>query len=237
VPAAAMLMSAVAHVAYVRGRVHLKLGHLGRVAGQIEGDVRVVEPLARQLAPVLMAQDPALAQRSRQQLRPAAPPKRPRRRGRRTQRRRRSDEIQRRPRHEKGMPACSAPSAAGESVPPESLRTRLERLSPGRRGGSSSRASPAAIVRHAALLRRPSGRSATGLRARCRTDAGVHSGPTRRSLGTTNRSAGRDCSSPTKPAVSRGRLDPRPLLPRTIRSSAARGPQLRNRAIAMRQFR
>jgi spore maturation protein SpmA len=63
VPAAAMLMSAVAHVAYVRGRVHLKLGRLGRLAGQIEADVRAVEPLARQLAPVVMAQDPALAQR------------------------------------------------------------------------------------------------------------------------------------------------------------------------------
>jgi spore maturation protein SpmA len=63
VPAAALLMSAVAHVAYVRGRVHLKLGRLGRVAGQIEADVRAVEPLARQLAPVVMAEDPALAQR------------------------------------------------------------------------------------------------------------------------------------------------------------------------------
>jgi hypothetical protein len=63
VPAAALVMSAVAHVAYVRGRVHLKLGHLGRVAGQIEADVRAVEPLARQLAPVVMAEDPALAQR------------------------------------------------------------------------------------------------------------------------------------------------------------------------------
>jgi hypothetical protein len=63
VPAAALLMSAVAHVAYVRGRVHLKLGRLGRVPGQIEADVRAVEPLARQLAPVVMAQDPALAQR------------------------------------------------------------------------------------------------------------------------------------------------------------------------------
>ena len=63
VPAAALLMSAVAHVAYVRGRVHLKLGRLGRAAGQIEADVRAVEPLARQLAPVVMAQDPALAQR------------------------------------------------------------------------------------------------------------------------------------------------------------------------------
>jgi hypothetical protein len=63
VPAAAMLMSAVAHVAYVRGRVHLKLGRLGRLSTQIEADVRAVEPLARQLAPVVMAQDPALAQR------------------------------------------------------------------------------------------------------------------------------------------------------------------------------
>src|SRR5918999_513254 len=63
VPAAALLLSAVAHVAYVRGRVHLKLGHLGRVAGQIEADVRAVEPLARQLAPLVMAEDPALAQR------------------------------------------------------------------------------------------------------------------------------------------------------------------------------
>jgi hypothetical protein len=63
VPAAALLMSAVAHAVYVRGRVHLKLGYLGRVAGQIEADVRAVEPLARQLAPVVMAQDPALAQR------------------------------------------------------------------------------------------------------------------------------------------------------------------------------
>jgi spore maturation protein SpmA len=63
VPAAALLMSAVAHGVYVRGRVHLKLGHLGRVAGQIEADVRAVEPLARQLAPVVMAEDPALAQR------------------------------------------------------------------------------------------------------------------------------------------------------------------------------
>jgi hypothetical protein len=63
VPAAALLMSGVAHVAYVRGRVHLKLGHLGRVAGQIEADVRAVEPLARQLAPLVMAEDPALAQR------------------------------------------------------------------------------------------------------------------------------------------------------------------------------
>jgi hypothetical protein len=63
VPAAALVMSAVAHAVYVRGRVHLKLGHLGRVAGQIEADVRAVEPLARQLAPVVMAEDPALAQR------------------------------------------------------------------------------------------------------------------------------------------------------------------------------
>jgi spore maturation protein SpmA len=63
VPAAALLLSAVAHVAYVRGRVHLKLGHLGRVAGQIQADVRAVEPLARQLAPLVMAEDPALAQR------------------------------------------------------------------------------------------------------------------------------------------------------------------------------
>ena len=63
VPAAALLMSAAAHVVYVRGRVHLKLGHLGRVAGQIEADVRAVEPLARQLAPLVMAEDPALAQR------------------------------------------------------------------------------------------------------------------------------------------------------------------------------
>jgi hypothetical protein len=63
VPAAAMLMSAVAHAAYVRGRVHVKLGYLGRAAGQIEADVRAVEPLARQLAPVVMAEDPALAQR------------------------------------------------------------------------------------------------------------------------------------------------------------------------------
>ena len=55
--------SATAHVAYVRGRVHLKLGHLGRVAGQIEADVRAVEPLARQLAPLVMAEDPALPQR------------------------------------------------------------------------------------------------------------------------------------------------------------------------------
>jgi spore maturation protein SpmA len=63
VPAAALLLSAAAHVAYVRGRVRLKLGHLGRVAGQIEADVRAVEPLARQLAPLVMAEDPALAQR------------------------------------------------------------------------------------------------------------------------------------------------------------------------------
>ena len=63
VPAAALLMSAAAHVVYVRGRVHLKLGHLGRVAGQIEADVRAVEPLARQLAPLVMAEDPELAQR------------------------------------------------------------------------------------------------------------------------------------------------------------------------------
>jgi hypothetical protein len=63
VPAAALLLSAVAHVAYVRARVHLKLGHLGRVAGQIEAEVRAMEPLARQLAPLVMAQDPALAQR------------------------------------------------------------------------------------------------------------------------------------------------------------------------------
>jgi hypothetical protein len=63
VPAAALLVSGVAHAVYVRGRVHLKLGHLGRVAGQIEADVRAVEPLARQLAPVVMAGDPALAQR------------------------------------------------------------------------------------------------------------------------------------------------------------------------------
>jgi hypothetical protein len=41
----------------------LKLGRLGRLPGQIEADVRAVEPLARQLAPVVMAQDPALAQR------------------------------------------------------------------------------------------------------------------------------------------------------------------------------
>jgi hypothetical protein len=63
VPAAALLMSAAAHVVYVRGRVHLKLGHLGLVAGQIEADVRAVEPLARQLAPLVVAEDPALGQR------------------------------------------------------------------------------------------------------------------------------------------------------------------------------
>jgi hypothetical protein len=63
VPAAALLLSAAAHVAYVRGRVHIKLAHLGRAAGQIEADVRAVEPLARQLVPVVMAEDPALAQR------------------------------------------------------------------------------------------------------------------------------------------------------------------------------
>jgi hypothetical protein len=63
VPTAALLMSAVAHVAYVRGRVHLKLGRLERAARPIEADVRAVEPLARQLAPVVMAQDPELAQR------------------------------------------------------------------------------------------------------------------------------------------------------------------------------
>jgi hypothetical protein len=63
VPAAALLLSAAAHVAYVRGRVHVKLGHLGLVAGQIQADVRAVEPLARQLAPLVTAEDPALAQR------------------------------------------------------------------------------------------------------------------------------------------------------------------------------
>jgi hypothetical protein len=63
IPVAALLMSAAAHAVYVRGRVHLKLGRAGRVAGQIEADVREVEPLARQLAPLVMAEDPALAQR------------------------------------------------------------------------------------------------------------------------------------------------------------------------------
>jgi hypothetical protein len=63
IPVAALLMSGVAHAVYVRGRVHLKLGRIGRVAGQIEADVREVEPLARQLAPLVMAEDPALAQR------------------------------------------------------------------------------------------------------------------------------------------------------------------------------
>jgi hypothetical protein len=60
VPAAAMLASAVAHVAYVRGRVHLKLG---RMAEKVEADVRAVEPFAREVAPVVVAADPALAQR------------------------------------------------------------------------------------------------------------------------------------------------------------------------------
>jgi hypothetical protein len=83
VPAAALLASAVAHGVYVRGRVHLKLGHLGRVARQIEADVRAVEPLARQLAPVVMAEDPALAQRiaaavaAGRAVQPAATPKPP----------------------------------------------------------------------------------------------------------------------------------------------------------------
>jgi hypothetical protein len=63
VPAAALLMSAIAHAVYVRGRVRIKLGHLGRAAGQVEADVRAVEPLARRLAPLVMAEDPALAQR------------------------------------------------------------------------------------------------------------------------------------------------------------------------------
>jgi hypothetical protein len=38
--------------------------------------------------------------------------------------------------------AARRPTPSGESVPPESLRTRVEELSPGRRGASSSRTSP-----------------------------------------------------------------------------------------------
>jgi spore maturation protein SpmA len=63
VPAAALLMSAVAHAVYVRGRVNLKLGHLRLLAGRIDAEVRSVEPMARQFAPVVVAEDPALAQR------------------------------------------------------------------------------------------------------------------------------------------------------------------------------
>ena len=63
VPAAALVLSAVAHAVYARGRVRLKVARLGLVAGQLEADVRAVEPLARRLAPLVMAEDPALAQR------------------------------------------------------------------------------------------------------------------------------------------------------------------------------
>jgi hypothetical protein len=64
VPAAAVIMSGLAHIAYSHGRVRLKLGHLQHIAGETAAEARRLEPIAKDLAPIAEAADPALARRA-----------------------------------------------------------------------------------------------------------------------------------------------------------------------------
>lgn len=64
VPAAAVIMSGLAHMAYSHGRVKLKLGHLQHTAGRLAADARALEPLVKDLAPIAEAADPALVRRT-----------------------------------------------------------------------------------------------------------------------------------------------------------------------------